>query len=143
MVYMFRNSRKEDRGLPGRVSSSDDDDLPVAAKQRFHRGRGIVDPLVFEILMVLHVESSVPRSACDHYRACANSQTASKDQPMQAIHLRRADNVTRDGEPNSELERLEMAAARQLCPRNATSEIRGSFQFSSWFRPALQGHFLR
>ncbi|MGB8990289.1 MAG: hypothetical protein WCC37_27075, partial [Candidatus Sulfotelmatobacter sp.] len=66
--------------------------------------------------MVLHVESSVPSPACDHDRACANSQTASKAQPVEAIHLRCTYNVTRDGEANPELERLEMATARQLRP---------------------------
>ena len=105
--------------MPGGVSSSYDDDLSVTAQQRFHRGCGIVEAPVFEIPLVLHVELSVPRPACDHDRACTNSQTASKDQSMQTIHLGCAYNVTRNGEVNPELERLEMATARQLRSRNA------------------------
>ena len=80
--------------MSSRVSPSYDDDVSFTAQQRFHRGRGIVESPIFEIFMVFHVEPSVPRSACDHDRACANSRTASKDQPMQAVHLCCAYNVT-------------------------------------------------
>ena len=87
MVHMLGYSGQEDGRLPSGVSSSDNDDLSLAAKQRFHRSGGIVDTSIFKIAVVLDSQSPVLRSSRYYDGSRTNNHSASQCESVNAIDL--------------------------------------------------------
>ena len=86
-------------------------DLLAAAELRLHGGRGVVDALALEALVVRHVELAVARAGRDDDGAGPDRLLVVEAQPVGLLVAVDAAHVTRDRKARTELLRLHLRAA--------------------------------
>src|SRR5712692_9077431 len=108
--------REEHSGLAGRVSSSDDGDLLVAADLGLDRGRAVIDSGAFKLSKVRQIQLSVLDSGRHDDAAALNGPSVFQlDRVRRAGAPERAGGAS-DGDPGSELFRLNERAAGKILP---------------------------
>src|SRR5581483_3765214 len=105
--------------LSGGVARADHDHLLVAAKARFHFGRGVIDPGALEFAEPRHVEAAVADAGGNQHGARPQLRPVHERDDAHAVVDPEPRHGARHGDARAEPLRLDERVARQLRARDA------------------------
>ena len=111
-------ARQEYSRLPGRVSSSDNGDLVIAAHGRLHLGCAIVDSDAFELLDVGKIQFSITRACRNNNGATLNGSSVVQFHYVGRVEALEPAGGSSDRDVSSELFCLNKCAVGELLPGN-------------------------
>ena len=105
--------RHEDRSLPGRVTTADDDGVEPATHSRFELGRRVIDAGTLEAFEIFDLEPAIPSAGRDDDGTGRDLAAVGQNHHMESVLESQPRDLARRVEPGAEADRLNSKHGRR------------------------------